>query len=62
MRKERLGEVALAWVLAQGEHIIPIPGIRGFQHLCSNAAAEIVLSTAEIARLDEPPVAMGGRY
>jgi aryl-alcohol dehydrogenase-like predicted oxidoreductase len=56
-------QVALAWVLAQGEHIIPIPGTRRSQHLRSNvAAAEVVLSAAEIARLDGAPVAMGERY
>jgi aryl-alcohol dehydrogenase-like predicted oxidoreductase len=56
-------QVALAWVLAQGEHIIPIPGTRRSQHLRSNvAAAEVVLSEAEIARLDGAPVAMGERY
>ena len=56
-------QVALAWVLAQGEHIIPIPGTRRSQHLRSNvAAAEVVLGAAEIARLDGAPVAMGGRY
>ena len=55
-------QVALAWVLAHGEHIIPIPGTR-WSHLRSNvAAAEVVLSAAEIARLDGAPVAMGGRY
>jgi aryl-alcohol dehydrogenase-like predicted oxidoreductase len=56
-------QVALAWVLAQGEHIIPIPGTRRSQHLRSNvAAAEVVLSAAEIARLDGAPDAMGERY
>ena len=36
-------QVALAWVLAHGEHIIPIPGTRRSQHLRSNvAAAEVV--------------------
>ena len=56
-------QVALAWVLAQGQHIIPIPGTRRSQHLRSNVATtEIVLSAAEIARLDGAPVAMGGRY
>ena len=56
-------QVALAWVLVQGEHIIPIPGTRRSQHLRSNvAAAEVVLSEAEIARLDGAPVAMGERY
>jgi len=46
-------QVALAWVLAKGDHIIPIPGTRTRKHLEENtAAADIDLSAAEVASLD----------
>jgi len=57
-------QLALAWVLSQGEHIVPIPGTRSIQRLEENiAAAEIVLSDAERARLDRilPPAAVAGQ-
>lgn len=58
-------EIALAWVLAQGDHIIPIPGTRRASHLRANAAAaELDLTAAERIVLDEiarSPVA-GDRY
>lgn len=45
-------QLALAWVLHQGDDIVPIPGARKLHHLEQNAAAaEIVLSDAEIAAL-----------
>ncbi len=47
-------EIALAWVLAQGDLIIPIPGTRSAHHLRTNAAAaDLDLTTAERAELDE---------
>lgn len=47
------GQLALAWLLAQGEHILPIPGITRRQHLDQNiAAADIALSPADLARID----------
>ncbi|AOE60257.1 aldo/keto reductase [Pseudomonas corrugata] len=47
-------QLALAWVLAQGDHIIPIPGTKQRKYLESNvAAAEVVLSADELAQLDE---------
>jgi len=56
-------QIALAWVLAQGEHVIPIPGTRRQQHLRANLkAAEIVLTDDELARLDDAPLAVGTRY
>ncbi|SDB15346.1 Predicted oxidoreductase [Pseudomonas sp. NFACC23-1] len=46
-------QLALAWVLAQGDHVIPIPGTKQRKYLESNvAAASVVLSTGELARLD----------
>ncbi|MBY5331006.1 aldo/keto reductase [Rhizobium leguminosarum] len=47
-------QLALAWVLSQGDDIVPIPGARKLHHLEQNAAAaDIVLSPAELARLEE---------
>lgn len=46
-------QVAIAWVLAQGEHIIPIPGTRKRRHLAQNlAAAGLNLTATELAALD----------
>lgn len=47
------GQVALAWVLQQGEDIVPIPGTRRRANLEQNAAAtDIVLTPQEIATLE----------
>jgi aryl-alcohol dehydrogenase-like predicted oxidoreductase len=56
-------QVALAWLLAQGEHIAPIPGTKRACRLEENAAADdITLSADHLARLAaiQPPV--GDRY
>jgi aryl-alcohol dehydrogenase-like predicted oxidoreductase len=46
-------QIALAWVLAQGEHVIPIPGTTRIERLEENAAAvNIELSAADISALD----------
>ena len=46
-------QLALAWLLAQGEHIIPIPGTTSIAHLEEDvAAAEVVLSPATLQRAD----------
>ncbi len=62
----RPSQLALAWVLAQGDDIIPIPGTRRREHLEENLAAlEISLAAADLARLDEVApkgVAAGERY
>ena len=59
-------QVALAWVLAQGRDIVPIPGTKRRAYLEENAAAAgITLSAAEIAQLAKafpPGVASGTRY
>jgi aryl-alcohol dehydrogenase-like predicted oxidoreductase len=48
------GQLALAWVLAQGEDIVPIPGTKRRSYLDENVGAgEIVLSADELARIDE---------
>jgi len=47
------GQLALAWVLAQGDYIIPIPGTKQRKYLEENvAAASINLSSAELAALE----------
>jgi aryl-alcohol dehydrogenase-like predicted oxidoreductase len=48
------GQLALAWVLAQGEDIVPIPGTKRVKFLEENvAAADLRLSNSELARLDK---------
>jgi aryl-alcohol dehydrogenase-like predicted oxidoreductase len=55
--------VALAWVLAQGDHVIPIPGTTKPAHLDSNvAAASLRLTDADLADLDGVPAPVGDRY
>ena len=60
------GQLALAWVHAQGEDVFPIPGTKRRTYLDQNAAAfEIELDSDDLARLDEAvPVgaAAGERY
>ena len=60
------GQLALAWVLAQGEDIVPIPGTKRREYLEENLrAADIELTDDDLARLDEAaPVgaAAGQRY
>ena len=47
-------QLALAWVLAQGEEIVPIPGTTRRAHLEDNLAAlELTLSPEDLARLNE---------
>ena len=59
-------QLALAWVLAQGDDIIPIPGTKRRSYLEQNArAVEIQLSTQEQKRIDElmpRDIASGARY
>ena len=59
-------QIALAWVLAQGKDIVPIPGTKQRAYLEQNAAAAgIVLAAAEIAQLAKafpPGIASGTRY
>jgi aryl-alcohol dehydrogenase-like predicted oxidoreductase len=59
-------QLALAWVLAQGEDIVPIPGTKHVRYLDENIGAlEVTLSTEDLARLDAilpPGAAAGERY
>jgi aryl-alcohol dehydrogenase-like predicted oxidoreductase len=60
------GQVALAWVLAQGDDVVPIPGTRRVRYLEENVgAASVVLTDEDLARLGEtfaPGAVVGERY
>ncbi|MBU2270806.1 MAG: aldo/keto reductase [Alphaproteobacteria bacterium] len=46
-------QLALAWVLAQGDHLVPIPGTRRIPTLEQNVAAvDLTLTTEDLARID----------
>ena len=69
MAKEKrctTAQLALAWVLAQGEDVVPIPGTKHVKYLDENIGAlEVQLSDADLRRLDEilpPGAAAGERY
>ncbi len=48
-----MGQLALAWVLAQGQNMVPIPGTTNPEHLAENAgAADVMLSAEMISRLN----------
>ncbi|MBM4205058.1 MAG: aldo/keto reductase [Gammaproteobacteria bacterium] len=48
------GQLALAWLLAKGSDIAPIPGTKRVRYLEENvAAAEIILNAEEVSRLDQ---------
>ena len=59
-------QIALAWVLAQGDDIVPIPGTKRRRYLQENAAAVgIRLNAEQLARLDmafPAEAASGQRY
>ena len=59
-------QLALAWVLARGEHIVPIPGTTRIDHLEENfAASDITLDDEMMRRLDaliNPRTVAGERY
>lgn len=59
-------QLALAWVMARGENIVPIPGTKRRKYLEENlAAADITLTPADLARIDEVApkgAAAGQRY
>ncbi len=59
-------QLALAWVLHQGDHLIPIPGTRSVAHLEDDAkAAALTLTPADLAEIDRilpPGFAHGDRY
>ena len=57
-------QLALAWLLAQGEDVVPIPGTKRRRYLEENAAAvDVELTDEDLARIDaELPPAAGARY
>lgn len=60
------GQLALAWVLAQGEYLVPIPGTKRRSYLEENAGAlSLTLGAAELAEINAvfpAGAAAGGRY
>jgi aryl-alcohol dehydrogenase-like predicted oxidoreductase len=62
----RPSQLALAWVLAQGPDIVPIPGTKRRRYLEENVGAlDVKLGRDDLARLDEilpPGAAAGLRY
>jgi aryl-alcohol dehydrogenase-like predicted oxidoreductase len=67
-KKCTLAQLALAWILHQGDFFVPIPGTYNVEHLESNAAAaDIQLTTPELAEIDrifprQGAVAAGTRH
>jgi aryl-alcohol dehydrogenase-like predicted oxidoreductase len=56
-------QLAIAWVLAQGEDLVPIPGTKRRGYLEQNAAAVgLELTADDLKRLDHLPEAAGDRY
>jgi aryl-alcohol dehydrogenase-like predicted oxidoreductase len=56
-------QVALGWVLARGDHVIPIPGTKRLTYLEENAgAAALRLTSEDLAELENLPTAFGSRY
>jgi len=59
-------QLSLAWVLAQGEHVVTIPGTAVELHMAENlAASDFRLDAATLTRLDaliNPRTVAGGRY
>jgi aryl-alcohol dehydrogenase-like predicted oxidoreductase len=69
MAKEKgctTAQLALAWVVAQGEDIVPIPGTKHVKYLDENIGAlDVKLTDADLKRLDDilpPGAAAGDRY
>ena len=59
-------QLALAWLLHRGDHIIPIPGTTSLAHLAEDlAAVNVTLSPAVMTKLDaviNEKTVTGGRY
>ena len=56
-------QIALAWVLSRGEHVLAIPGTQRRKYLEQNiASAQVALTSADLAELDALPAPVGGRY
>jgi aryl-alcohol dehydrogenase-like predicted oxidoreductase len=65
-KRAKPGQIALAWLLAKGDDIVPIPGTKRRSYLEENiGAADVRLSAAEVAALDKalaPEAISGPRY
>ena len=58
-----LAQIALAWLIAQGEHVVPIPGFKRRATLEDSVkAAEIDLSASDLEELSAARTAQGPRY
>jgi aryl-alcohol dehydrogenase-like predicted oxidoreductase len=56
-------QVSLAWLLAQGDDIVPIPGTKRVSRLEENVgAADLTLTADQLSRLSALPVPTGDRY
>ncbi len=57
-------QLALAWVMARGEHVVPIPGTKRVAYLEQNAAAaEVELTADDLERIGAAlPEPAGERY
>jgi aryl-alcohol dehydrogenase-like predicted oxidoreductase len=57
------GQIALAWLLAQYDRVVPIPGTRRIERLIENAeAARVELDPEDLVELDALPAPAGKRY
>jgi aryl-alcohol dehydrogenase-like predicted oxidoreductase len=54
-------QLALAWVLAQGDDVVPIPGTKRRKYLAENAAADVELTEKDLARIDDELPEVSGR-
>ena len=60
-----VAQLALAWILAQGEHIVPIPGTRSAKRVEENiGAADVTLADDDLRRIKEilPSGGFGPRF
>src|SRR6195952_2389177 len=56
-------QVAIAWVLAQGDQVVPIPGTKRLRYLEENVgASRVQLSAGALGELDSLPAPAGTRY
>jgi len=57
------GQLALAWLLARGEDVVPIPGTKHRKYVEENIGAlKVTLSGADIAQIEDTGAAAGARY
>jgi aryl-alcohol dehydrogenase-like predicted oxidoreductase len=63
VREATLAQIALAWLLAKGNDVVPIPGTKRRRYLEENVGATtLTLSATELAELDALGTAAGPRY